>query len=176
MRIWSGPREGDVSMGLQESWALVPVARALLLLVVANSAPWVAARVLGRRWEFPLDCGWVLRDGRRLFGGHKTWRGLVASAAACEFIARSLGLPWATGAAFGAVSLLGDAISSGLKRRLALPPGTEVPGLDQFPEALLPLLVLAPVLDVGLAQIFLITLLFLILNLLAMRLRHPDPR
>ena len=149
------------------------VARALLLLVVANAAPWAAARLPGRRWAAPLDCGCVLRDGQRLLGAHKTWRGLAVAVAAGTIIAPWLGLSAAAGAAFGALAMLGDALSSGVKRRLALRPGTDVPGLDQLPEALLPLVALAGPLGLDVADILLATLLFLALNLLAVRLRRP---
>lgn len=145
---------------------MAAAARALILLVLANSAPWVVGRLFAGHWAWPLDCGCVLRDGMRLFGSHKTWRGLIAGAAVCAVAAPVLGLSWLTGAAFGAASLLGDTLSSAIKRRLALAPGHEVPGLDQLPEALLPLLVLAPVLHLGAVAIAAVALVFLALNLL----------
>lgn len=153
-----------------------PMASALLLLILANAAPWAAARLLGDRWAAPLDGGRLLRDGRRLFGSHKTWRGLVAGITVCALAAPLLDLPWLAGAGFGGAALLGDALSSAVKRRLALPPGTAVPGLDQLPEALLPLIALAAVLELDGARIILVALAFLALNLLAARLRHPGSR
>lgn len=147
---------------------------ALLLLCLANVAPWVAARLLGRRWALPLDCGLVLRDGRRLLGSHKTWRGLVAGVSVCALTAPVLGLPWTMGAAFGAVSLLGDALSSAVKRRLGFAPGSEVPGLDQLPEAVLPLSAFAAMLRLGAIEIAATTLIFTVLNLLVIRLKHSS--
>lgn len=148
-------------------------ARALLLLVLANSAPWVVARVLGQRLALPLDFGCLLPDGKRLFGDHKTWRGLVAGSLSCAIAAPCLQLPWNIGAGFGAASLLGDALSSAIKRRFGLAPGTEVPGLDQLPEALLPLLLFATLLGLGATGIVAVTFGFMALNLLAIRLRQP---
>jgi CDP-2,3-bis-(O-geranylgeranyl)-sn-glycerol synthase len=141
-------------------------ARALLLLALANGAPWVAARLLGKRWAWPLDCGLMLRDGRRLLGSHKTWRGLLAGSALCAALAPALGLSWTVGASFAMLSLLADALTSAIKRRLSLVPGADVPGLDQLPEALLPLIVLAPALQLGAASIGAVALAFLALNLL----------
>jgi CDP-archaeol synthase len=138
----------------------------LLLLILANSAAWAAGRLLGRRWALPLDLGCTLWDGRRLFGNHKTWRGLIAGVALCASAAHLLGLPWSAGAGFGAMSLLGDALSSAIKRRLALTPGSNVPGLDQLPEALLPLIVYARPLQLGAVQVALVALIFTALNLL----------
>ncbi len=121
---------------------LAEAARALLLLILANSLPWLAGRALNARWAMPLDLGLVLADGQRLLGSHKTWRGLVVAICGCALAAGFSGLHWRTGAALAALSLLGDAFSSLCKRRLALAPGSSVALLDQLPEALLPLLAL----------------------------------
>jgi CDP-2,3-bis-(O-geranylgeranyl)-sn-glycerol synthase len=43
---------------------------------------------------------------------------------------------------FGLWSLTGDLLSSFTKRRLSIAPSGRAPGIDQVPEALLPLLVL----------------------------------
>ncbi len=53
---------------------------------------------------------------------------------------RSFALGVVEAAACGGLSLYGDLVSSFLKRRLALAPGTRVPALDHLPEAALPLL------------------------------------
>jgi CDP-2,3-bis-(O-geranylgeranyl)-sn-glycerol synthase len=128
--------------------------------------------LLRDRYAAPLDFGVSLPDGERLFGSHKTWRGLLAAAAVSGIAAAILGWGFLTGVGFGAASLAGDALSSGIKRRLRLPPGSEVPGLDQVPEALLPLAVFAPALDLGLGTIAGVALAFTILDLAASRLRH----
>jgi CDP-2,3-bis-(O-geranylgeranyl)-sn-glycerol synthase len=146
--------------------------RALLLLVVANSAPWAAGRVLRARWAVPLDLGCVLRDGERLFGSHKTWRGLIAGVLACALAAQLSGVAWTIGAGFGAASLLGDAASSAIKRRLQLSPGVEVLGLDQIPEALLPLVIFAPLLGLGVVDVAAVVVSFVLLDVLVTRLRH----
>jgi hypothetical protein len=153
----------DVSAGL----------RALLLLVTANSLPWMLARLLGARFRLPLDFGLTLPDGRAVFGSHKTWRGLLASLLGCAAVAELCGLHWQLGVQFAALSLTGDALSSAVKRRLAVAPGKEVLGLDQLPEALLPLILLRAPLGVGWTDIAAVTLAFGILDLLSARLRHP---
>ena len=150
-------------MNAADLWA---ASRALLLLILANGAPWAAARLLGKRWAWPLDCGLVLRDGRRLLGSHKTWRGFFVGIALCAVLGCALGLTWTAGAGCGALALLADAVTSCVKRRLSLPPGADVPGVDQLPEALLPLIVLAPQLRLGVPAIGIVALAFLLLNLL----------
>jgi CDP-archaeol synthase len=147
-------------------------ARALLLLVAANATPLALARLFGSRGDVPLDLGCTLRDGRRLFGNHKTWRGFAGGTVACAFVAHLLSLGWQLGAAFGAVSLLGDATSSSLKRRFNLASGTEVPLVDQLPETVFPLVLFAAPLDLDLGGIALATTLFAVLDILAARIRH----
>jgi CDP-2,3-bis-(O-geranylgeranyl)-sn-glycerol synthase len=147
-------------------------ARALLLVCIASSAAWAVSHVLGRHFSAPLDFGLELPDGRRLLGSHKTWRGLAAGVLACALASPFLELDVATGAGFGAAALLGDAISSAIKRRLALRPGAEVPGLDQLPEALLPLALFSRTLGIGAVEITAIALLFTLLDILVAPLRR----
>lgn len=115
---------------------------ALLLLLVANGAPILAARVLRHHLDAPLDGGRMLADGRPLLGPHKTVRGVVAAVVAAAALGGALGLPLPLGAAVGATAMLGDAASSFLKRRRGLGSGGRATGLDQLPETILPLLVL----------------------------------
>lgn len=149
-----------------------PLLLPLLMVVTANTSAWTAARVLGTHWNAPLDFGTTLRDGTRLLGSHKTWRGVIAAAMACGVVSQLLGPGFVPGAAFGILALLGDAASSFLKRRLRLAPGAEVSGLDQIPEAILPLLVLPRPLGLGLVQSLVVTALFVLLDIATTRLRH----
>jgi hypothetical protein len=113
----------------------------LLLLLAANGAPVLAARLLGRRWAWPVDLGARFVDGRPLLGRSKTWRGLVAAVAATAALAWLLGYGAVLGAMFGAASMAGDLLASFVKRRLGIEPSGMALGLDQVPEALLPMLV-----------------------------------
>lgn len=146
--------------------------RALLLVCVASSAAWAVSRVLGPRLAARLDFGVVLPDGKPLLGSHKTWRGLAAGTLACAVVAPLVGLDIATAAGFGAAALLGDALSSAVKRRLALGPGAEVPGLDQLPEALLPLVLFAQPLGIDAIAIAVVAIVFTALDMLVAPLRH----
>jgi len=152
---------------------LVSAARALIMLIVANSAPWMLGRVFGERWNAPMDFGLTLRDGRRLLGSHKTWRGLVGGTVLCAAAAVLFGLDWRLGAEFGALSLLGDSFSSALKRRLNFAPGREMPVVDQLPEALLPLIVFHGPLGLSGVSILTVTAVFALLDVLSERARHP---
>jgi len=148
----------------------------LLLLIMSNFVPWALGRICGNRWSAPLDCGVRLRDGRRLLGSHKTWRGLVAAVVVCAITAELLGIPGWLGMEFAALSMLGDSISSAWKRRRGREPGADDPGLDQLPEALLPLLALRDPLNLGWKEVALVTTVFAVLNLVSLRVRHPRRR
>jgi CDP-2,3-bis-(O-geranylgeranyl)-sn-glycerol synthase len=115
---------------------------ALLLLGVANGTPVFANKLLKDRFAAPLDGGFELPDRQPFFGGSKTVRGLALSIAATALTGRLLGFGWGTGALFAAASLSGDLLSSFIKRRLKLTLHARASGLDQIPEALLPLLLL----------------------------------
>ncbi len=122
-------------MGVVEPWLSL-----LLLIVVANSAPIAARRLLGDRARWPVDGGLRLADGQPLLGTSKTWRGLAAGIVAAALLAPLAHLPVATGALIGAAAVAGDLVASFLKRRLRLAPSVRAPLLDQLPEALLPVL------------------------------------
>jgi CDP-2,3-bis-(O-geranylgeranyl)-sn-glycerol synthase len=111
----------------------------------------------------------VLAAGHRLLGEHKTWRGLAAAMLAGALVAPWLALPPWQGAVAGLLAIAGDACSSFLKRRLALPPGAWVPGLDQLPEAVLPLLLPWRALGLDLVQFAAAIAAFWVLDLVASR-------
>lgn len=138
--------------------------RALALLIAANAAPLVLGKFLGKRAALPLDFGLVLSDGERLFGSHKTWRGLIFGTACCALVAMYLGLPVHIGIGFALVSLAADAASSAVKRRKRLPPGTETQGLDQIGETLLPLLVYSSPLSLAVSEVLIVTVAFMIIE------------
>ena len=138
--------------------------RLLLLLTAANSAPIVLKGMLGAQWNTPLDFDRLFPDGRPWFGPSKTWRGLAAAVLVATVLAPLLGFAPEAGALAGTLAMVGDAFSSFVKRRLALPSGAQAFGLDQVPEALLPLLALHAIVDVPWAVLGGVTLLFLLLE------------
>lgn len=148
------------------AWLSLP---GLSLLVVTNSAPVVAAWLAGRRGAWPIDGGLLLRDGQRLLGPHKTWRGLAAAVLAGGGTAAVLGLPAWRGALAGAAAIAGDALSSFVKRRRRLGAGTWSPLLDQVPEAVLPLLLLRTPLGLDLQRFAGTIVAFVVLDLVASR-------
>jgi len=110
----------------------------------ANGAPVVFG---GGR---PIDGGRKLRDGRPIFGSHKTIRGFASGMIigtlvgwAQEALAPNVGLPrgsLALGFALSLGALIGDLIGSFVKRRLDLRPGEPLPLSDQLDFVLVALL------------------------------------
>lgn len=145
---------------------------AFLMVVVANSAPWIVAQLLRERFAFPLDCNLSWPDGVRVFGSHKTWRGVIAALVACSLAAEGLGFGAQLGLKFGALAMLGDVSSSAIKRRLRLAPGTEVFGLDQLPEVLLPLIGVAGAIRLNPVEVAAVVTAFLTLEAMTSRLRN----
>lgn len=136
----------------------------LLLLLVANGAPIVADYLFRERGAWRVDAGREFIDRQPVLGESKTWRGIIAAILGCWASALLLGYPGSLGMGFGAYAMLGDLLSSFIKRRLRIPASGKMTGLDQGPEALLPLLILRGELGLGLADIALITVAFILLD------------
>ena len=129
------------------------IAQSLYLLLLANGAPLVAKKIFGERFAAPLDAGIVLADGKRLFGPSKTVRGVLFAVVASTAGALLPGLDWRLGALAGGLAMVGDLVSSFVKRRLGLKASSRALGLDQLPEALLPLLACAGWLGLSFADV-----------------------
>jgi len=143
-----------------------------MLLVIANGAPIIANRVLGKRLNQPIDGGLVLKDGRALFGPTKTVRGIAASLLATTIAAKTMGFSLAIGALIGSCAMLGDLLSSFVKRRLDVEPSGRALGLDQIPESLIPMLVLLIPLDLTVGDLVIVVGSFFVLELLLSRILH----
>ena len=146
--------------------------RVLLLLSAVNIAPIVLKGMLGDQWNTPIDNGRLFIDGRPLLGPSKTWRGVAAAILAGSVVAPVLGLAPELGAAAALLAMAGDAMASFAKRRLAVPPSGQAFGLDQLPEALLPLLVLQPALGLRWGAAAVVVLAFALLETPLARLSH----
>ena len=151
-----------------------------VMLVLANGAPVVAAGLLNGLWSAPVDGGRSWRDGRPILGKSKTWRGVVSGALACGLFSLITGLGFVFGVVFGVLGLVGDMLSSFIKRRLALASSARAVGLDQIPEALLPMLLAMWWLPVSGWVVIGVVVLFTLSNIVASPLlyrmgirRHP---
>lgn len=146
------------------SMCLYCIIQAIALLVVANGAPILINRTVGKRWSWPVDNGLKLRDGHRLFGSSKTWRGLFSAIFFTSLAAALSGIESLTGALFGALAMTGDLLSSFIKRRMGRAESSRARGLDTAPEALLPILLLKEPLALSLIDIILIAAFFFLIE------------
>ena len=145
---------------------------ALILLLVANGTPVLAGKFFGKNAAWPLDANYVMADGEPLLGESKTFRGIILAVFATALTAEILGPGWQLGASFGALSMLGDLFSSFTKRRLGMSSGTQAPGLDQLPEALLPLAVCAESLSLPWLEVLITAGLFWVLEVVLSRILY----
>jgi CDP-2,3-bis-(O-geranylgeranyl)-sn-glycerol synthase len=141
----------------------------LAMLLLANGSPVVARALLGHRLATPLDGGVLWTDGRPLLGRSKTWTGVTVAVTSTTLAALLLGLPPAVGALIGAGSMLGDALTSFVKRRRGLEPGARALGLDQIPEALVAMLACRAMLDIDWVLVVVLPLAFMLADLLISR-------
>jgi hypothetical protein len=148
------------------------VIKVLFLVAVANSAPVFAKRIFGNKFSCPVDGGLILSDGSEIFGKSKTIRGIVVSIASTVLFSSFLGLTFSEGVCVAVAAMVGDLLSSFLKRRLKIPSSGMALGLDQLPEALLPALALRWIhgWPVTFAEAFVIGGLFFMGELIASRL------
>jgi CDP-2,3-bis-(O-geranylgeranyl)-sn-glycerol synthase len=127
--------------------ALVAIVRALWLML-PMLAPNSAAVLLGG--GTPIDFGRKMKDGTRVLGDGKTWRGLFGGTIVGIALGLILGIiatcvfdapDWAYGGFYATLltlfclsfgSMLGDLVGSFIKRRMKKDRGANVPGLDQY--------------------------------------------
>jgi len=154
------------------------ILKLLVLLALANGTPVIAKKIFKQRMAWPLDAGVRFVDGRPLFGGSKTVRGIALSVLVTAVSAPLLGLNASIGAVVAVTAMAGDLISSFIKRRLDLPSSTRATGVDQVPESLLPLLACRYALPLSAADIAAGVAIFfvgeLIVSQLLYRLRVRD--
>ncbi len=133
--------------------------------MAANSAPVLANDLFRDRFTAPIDAGRKFFDGYPLFGASKTWRGAFSACVLTPIAAWVLGLELVIGLAFAAAAMAGDLLSSFIKRRLNRPVSSKAIGVDQIPEALLPLLVVQSHYALGIMSIAGIVMAFTLIEI-----------
>jgi hypothetical protein len=142
----------------------------LLLIIIANAAPILLRSLLNDSFNLAVDFGYRLPDHRRLFGQSKTWRGIIAAIVVTAAVAWLLGYSPQTGMLVAINAVFGDLFSSFIKRRLAMPPSSKAPLLDQVPECLFPALMMRETFDLGYISITWLVLIFVIIDLTVSRI------
>ncbi len=150
---------------MMRKWAtmqisFLAIAESVVLIGAANAAPVALKRLLSHRCSMPVDGGLLMRDGRRLLGPSKTWRGVAIGILAPACLSPLMNLPWGAGALVGASAMAGDCTASFLKRRLSLAVSTMALGLDQIPESLLPAISMRAYVPLTAVDIVMVVLIF----------------
>lgn len=141
---------------------LATILQLLTLLLLANGSPVVGKKILGDRLAYPLDGGRQFLDSRPLLGVSKTMRGIFLGIAVPTACAPIIDLNWRIGAIVGIAAMMGDLLSSFVKRRLNLPPSSQAIGLDQIPESLFPSIACQFMLELSVLDIAIITIAFFV--------------
>lgn len=112
---------------------ILDVAQALLFIFpayCANAAPVIFGG------GFPIDGGKTFIDGKPIFGSHKTLRGLFSGLIVGTLVSFVQGALFKYNMLLGFTlsmgALAGDLAESFFKRRLDLPPGSDLPIADQL--------------------------------------------
>ena len=166
MHEWKGVISLARQMNLAVDWRL------LVLIAVANAMPIVGKDVLGLRYAVPLDGRLNFVDGQRLFGRAKTLRGIFLALVVTAIISPIVGIAWKIGLLIAAAAMIGDLLSSFLKRRVGLPESSMAVGLDQIPESLFPMVVCPFFFPLTAVDIACVVIAFFLGELVLSRLLH----
>jgi len=150
----------------------MPTYKIMLLLFLVNGAPIILCKLLDRRYDWPVDGGHHGCDNKRLLGPSKTWRGIFGALLTGSLASYLMGVGAVLGLAVAALAMLGDVFSSFVKRRLDIPSSGMALGLDQIPEALLPLLWLKAQLHFGYGKVLWLAFAFVVLELAASKVLY----
>jgi CDP-2,3-bis-(O-geranylgeranyl)-sn-glycerol synthase len=155
---------------------------------IANMVPILAARVpVIKHFDQPIDAGRSFR-GKRIFGDHKTWRGILTGVVAAtailalqqllysqygwfQWISQDIDymqLPtWLVGPLFGIGALGGDAAKSFFKRQLNVAPGKSWFPYDQLDYVVGGALAVAPFIRFSPGQYVLLVVIWLAIHVAA---------
>jgi len=144
----------------------------LFLIIVANGSPIIGRWLMNGHWERPIDGGAVFSDGRPILGTSKTYRGLACSLVGTLLVGALVGLSWKISLIVSALAMVGDCLSSFVKRRFGYPSGAKAFGLDQIPESLFPMLGIWNALNLSVLGLGLTVLIFVLAELVLSPIGH----
>jgi len=142
----------------------VELLQLLLLIIIANGAPIITRQWLNGRFSHAVDLDHNLADNNRIFGPSKTWRGIFSSLLATPVVAVLLGYSIETGLMVAVYAVIGDLISSFIKRRLSMAASSMAPLLDQIPESFIPAFMLRQAFNLDILSVIWLVLIFIIIE------------
>jgi len=132
----------------------------------------VAQKLLGSRISYPVDLNVLFIDKKPLFGHSKTIRGVISAVAATMILAPVMGFSFFAAGVLATGAMLGDLLTSFIKRRLGKPSSSMALGLDQIPESLFPMILAKYGFDLSWYSVALVVVLFFIIELLLSRILY----
>ena len=99
-------------------------------IMLSNISPVLTAKAMPKL-NYPVDFNKKLWDGKRLFGSHKTWRGVITMIiTALLFGYFTVGFNYSLLIGIGVVA--GDLLTSVIKRKINLKPGASFQPYESF--------------------------------------------
>ena len=144
----------------------------LFLIIVANGSPIIGRWIMNGFWEMPIDGGAVFIDGRPILGTSKTYRGLACSLVGTVLAGALVGLSWKISLIVSLLAMVGDCLSSFVKRRFGYSSGAKALWLDQIPESLFPMLAMWNVLNLSVLGLGLTVMGFVVVELVLSPIRY----
>jgi len=121
---------------------------------------------MGKRLDSAIDCGFRLPDNNPVLGSSKTWRGVIGAIVFTSIGAVLLGYSVPVGTQIALYAVLGDILSSFIKRRIGMAPSSMAPLLDQVPESLFPALMFMDTFEMNYQSIIILVCVFIVIELL----------
>lgn len=154
-------------MKLWVSWLrrekLPVILKVIGFILWVNFLPPLANVIWGERFNRPVDGGRLWFDKHPVFGRHKTIRGILVSSLGGMIVSPLLGVAWWVGGIAALLAMIGDLLSSFIKRRPNFPSGRNIIVLDQIFESLFPALFLSRYLEMSGLQLMLVLLCFILM-------------
>ncbi len=140
--------------------SLLLTTKMVIFLWLINFVPPLLALIFHNKFNKPVDANKTFFDGQPILGSHKTIRGVTGAVICGGITAHLFSFTFFEGTTIAALSMLGDLITSFLKRRVKTPSGTVIPGMDQFLEAFLPIIFWKNITNISWFWVVIATILF----------------
>jgi CDP-archaeol synthase len=144
----------------------------LFLIIIANGAPILIRVLLNDELNLAVDFGCKLPDNKRIFGPSKTWRGIFAALIVTSVAAWLFGYSPKIGLLVAVCAILGDLLSSFIKRRLAMAPSSAALLLDQVPESFFPAFIMMQIFNLDIFSVILLVIIFIMVELIISRVLY----
>jgi CDP-2,3-bis-(O-geranylgeranyl)-sn-glycerol synthase len=114
----------------QPLWFMLPAYIGNITPLFVKKIPWLSG---------PIDFHLTFNN-ERVFGDHKTWRGLISGVFVGTIVAIVQGRPFYQGTILALGNFIGDLLGAFMKRQMNIPPGGKNVYIDALPSPIVALL------------------------------------